>query len=115
EPGGAEDRNEKGAWVGAWDTPIVATVGGQKQVLVSQSRHVNAYDPQSGRILWTCGGTGDLAYADVMVGDGIAVAASGYGGPTIGLRLGGAGDVTQINLLWRIERNPQRIGTGVVR
>ena len=114
EPGGAEDRNPAGAWVGSWATPVVAKVNGQDQVLVPQSHHVNAYDPGTGAILWICGGTGDLAYADVMTGDGLAVAVSGYGGPAIGFKLGGSGDITESARLWRVERNPQRIGTGVV-
>ena len=115
EPGGAEDRTPSGAWAGAWDTPLIAKVNGEDQLLVAQSHHVNAYDPKSGKILWTCAGTGDLAYCDVMTGEGIGLAASGYGGAAIGFKLGGSGDVTDANRLWRIERNPQRIGTGIVR
>jgi outer membrane protein assembly factor BamB len=114
EPGGAEDRGPTGAWVGSWTTPVVAKVDGNDQIIVSQSHHVNAYEPKTGKIIWTCGGTGNLAYADPMIGDGIAVAASGYGGPAIGFKLGGSGDVSASNHLWRVERNPQRIGSGVV-
>ena len=114
EADGADDKNASGKWVGSWATPSVAKIDGQDQVLVPQSRHVNAYDPASGKVLWTLGGTGDLAYADLMIGNGTAVSAGGYGGPAIGFRLGGSGDVTESNRLWRVERNPQRIGTGVV-
>ena len=114
EPNGADDRNAKGDWVGSWATPVVAKVDGQDQVIIPQSRHVNAYDPKTGMVLWTCGGTGNLAYADVMLGDGVAIAASGYTGPAIGFKLGRSGDVTAANQLWRVERNPQRIGSGVV-
>lgn len=113
QPGGADDRGPDGKWVGSWATPIIVKVDGRDQILVAQSRHVNSYEPNSGHILWTCGGTGDLAYADVMAGDGTAVAASGYGGPAVGFKLGGSGDVSD-NRLWRADRNPQRIGTGVV-
>jgi len=114
EPDGADDHNPKGDWVGSWATPVVAKVDGLDQVLVPQSRHVKAYDPKTGKVLWTCGGTGNLAYADVMPGDGVAVAASGYTAPAIGFKLGGAGDVTAANQLWRVEKNPQRVGSGVV-
>ena len=99
EPGGAEDRGPTGNWVGSWDTPVIAKVDGHDQILVSQSHHVKAYEPTTGKILWTCDGTGDLAYADIMLGQGIAVAASGYRGPAIGFKLGGSGDVTATNRL----------------
>jgi outer membrane protein assembly factor BamB len=114
EPGGAEDRGPTGNWVGSWDTPVIVKVDDRDQILVSQSHQVKAYDPTTGKILWTCDGTGDLAYADIMVGQGIAVAASGYRGPAIGFKPGGNGDVTATHRLWRLERPPQRIGTGVV-
>jgi len=114
EPGGAEDRAPTGNWVGSWNTPVIAKVEGQDQILVSQSHHVKAYEPTTGKILWTCDGTGDLTYADIMLGQGIAVAASGYRGPAIGFKLGGSGDVTATNRLWRAERPPQRVATGVV-
>jgi len=114
EPGGAEDRGPTGNWVGSWDTPVIAKVDGLDQILVSQSHHVKAYEPTTGKILWTCDGTGDLAYADIMLGQGIAVAASGYRGPAIGFKLGGSGDVTATNRLWRAQRPPQRVGTGVI-
>jgi len=120
EPGGAEDKlPETGSWIGSWTTPVIARVDGQDQVIVAQPRHVNAYDPKSGKILWQCTVTGDLAYSDVMIGSDaghpIGVAMAGYGGAAIGFKLGGVGDVTATNRLWRSQgRNPQRIGTGVV-
>ena len=114
EPGGADDKNSSGKWVGSWATPLVAKVDGQDEILVPQSHHVNAYDPKTGKIIWTFGGTGDLDYADLMVGDGMAVVAGGYGGPAEGFKLGGMGDISESNRVWRVERNPQRIGSGVV-
>src|SRR5436305_1367752 len=62
EPGGAEDKDATGNWLGAWSTPVVAKVGGQEQVLMAMPRHVNAYDSRTGKVLWTCAGTGPLAY-----------------------------------------------------
>lgn len=120
EPGGAENTiPETGSWIGSWTTPVIAKIDGQDQILVAQPRHVNAYDPKTGKILWSCTGTGDLAYCDVMLGDDagrpLAVAMAGYGGPAIGFKPGGSGDITPTNRLWRNqEKNPQRIGSGVV-
>jgi len=56
----------------------------------------------------------DLVYASPVVCDDIGVAFTGWiTGPTIGFKLGGSGDVTASNRLW-FERQPQRIGSGVV-
>lgn len=118
EPGGAEDKSpETKNWLGSWSTPVIATVGGQEQVLVAMPGHVNAYDPKSGKILWTCGGTGPLAYTDVLVSpeQQIGIAMAGYGGAAIGFKLGGSGDMTATNRLWRMtQKIPQRIGSGVI-
>lgn len=122
EPGGAEDKSaETGSWLGSWSTPVVTAVDGKPQVLVFMARRVNAYDPATGAILWTVGGAGVLAYNDVLIsperaGGRIAVAAAGYGGPAIGFKLGGTGDVTATNRLWASEGKPppQRIGSGVI-
>jgi outer membrane protein assembly factor BamB len=118
EPGGNAG-DEKGAsakdWTGSWSTPIVIVVDGRDQVLVTLARHVQAYDPQTGDLLWSIDGMGPLAYTDPLVEQGIGVAMSGYHGPAIGFKLGGSGDMTEKNRLWHdTSKNPQRIGSGVL-
>ncbi|HEY7116314.1 MAG TPA: PQQ-binding-like beta-propeller repeat protein [Tepidisphaeraceae bacterium] len=117
EPGGAEDKSpETKSWIGSWSSGVIRKIDGQEQFVVAQPRHVNAYDLASGKILWTCSGTGDLAYTDVIVGDDIAVAMAGYGGAAIGFKPGGTGDTTASHRLWRTtQKIPQRIGTGILR
>lgn len=118
EPGGDEGQErpgEKPKWVGSWSTPLIAKIEGRDQVLVSLPHHVQAYDPRDGKVLWSCDGLGDLVYTSVLVGDGLGVAMSGFHGPAIGFKLGGSGNITERNRLWRIaEKNPQRIGSGVL-
>src|ERR1041385_4031389 len=116
EPGGPKTVL-KGNW-GSWSTPIVAKVGGQDQILCSMLTHVVACDPKTGARLWFVEGLAeektDLVYPSPVVSDGIGVAFTGSsGGPTIGFKLGGTGDVTGSNRLWR-EHQPQRISSGVV-
>ena len=118
EPGGAEDRSpETKSWLGSWSTPVIARIDEMPQILVTMPKHVNAYDPKSGKIIWTCAGTGDLAYADPMLNTqlNVVVAMGGYGGSAIGFKPGGSGDVTEKNRLWQnTDKPPQRIGTGVM-
>jgi outer membrane protein assembly factor BamB len=105
----------RAAWVGSWSTPLIAKVNGQDQVIVSFPHHVNAYDPKSGKILWTCDGLGDLVYTSPLVSDDIGIAMGGFHGPAIGFKLGGSGNVTAQNRLWLEKpQQPQRIGSGVI-
>lgn len=102
-------------WIGSWSTPLVAKVDGQDQIIVSFPRHVHAYDPNTGKIVWTCDGLGDLVYTSPLVSDGIGVAMGGFHGPAIGFKLGGSGNVTAQNRLWLEKpQQPQRIGSGVI-
>lgn len=119
EPGGKSGEGQQGGYVGSWSTPIVVTVDGQKQIICSMPTRVNAYDPETGKIIWYVEGLGnqprgDLAYSSVTVENGVGVALGGFNGPGIGFKLGGQGNMTDKNLLWRdASNNPQRIGSGV--
>ncbi len=111
------DARADGNYKGSWTTPVVAQVGDQQQVICSMPTRVNGYDLLTGDIVWTCDGLrgprGDLAYSSPLVFGDLCVAIGGYQGPAIGVRLGGRGNVTESHRLWRLEKNPQSIGTGV--
>ena len=108
---------EDGEYKGSWCTPIIANIDGRDQVICTMPTRVVAYDPRDGGVIWSCDGIrgpkGDLSYSSPLVGDGILVSIAGFQGPAIGVRLGGAGNLTESNRLWRNEKNPQSIGSGV--
>ena len=118
EPGGS--RSNQGRYVGSWSTPVMISVDGQDQLLCPLHSRVAAYDPLTGEELWMIDGLSsersDLAYASPMVGAEHALVVGGFGGPALGFKLGGSGDMTASNRLWRKSepRNPQRIGSGVL-
>lgn len=117
EPGG--NNTQEPRMIGTWSTPVVAQVDGEDQILCNMPTRVNAYDPETGEILWTCRGLsssrGDLAYTSTLISGDLGVAMGGYGGPAMAFKLGGLGDVTETNRLWQTEkRQPQRIGSGVI-
>jgi outer membrane protein assembly factor BamB len=103
---------------GSWATPLpirVATPSGERdELIVSLPRRVVALDPASGKVLWSCDGMGDLVYPTPVFSDGIIVAMGGFSGPSLAVRAGGSGDVTETHRLWRRERSKQMIGSGVV-
>lgn len=114
---GADSRQPR--MVGSWSTPIIQKVDGTDQLLCSLPDRVNAYDPATGEIIWTLGGlagpNGDLMYTSPVIGEGVAVAMAGYTGPAVGFELGGNGDVTKSNFLWKSDGpQPQRIGSGAI-
>jgi outer membrane protein assembly factor BamB len=115
EPGGLDATDKR--MVGSWSTPIVIHVQGREQILCSMPTRVIACEPETGSLLWFCEGLGsekvDMVDASPVVCGGIAVAFTGWiNGPTMGVKLGGSGDVTASNRLW-LEKQPQRIGSGV--
>jgi outer membrane protein assembly factor BamB len=114
---GDGDKNENGKYMGSWSTPVIAHVDGSEQVICTMPTRVNGYDPNTGDIIWTCDGIrgpkGDLAYSSPMISGNLCVALGGFSGPGLGLELGGKGNITETSRLWRIEKNPQSIGSGV--
>jgi len=114
---GDGNKRDDGQWMGSWCTPVIATVGGQTQMICAMANRLVAYDLDSGDILWHCEGLrhnkGDLAYSSPIMAGDICVDTGGFSGPAIGVRVQGSGDITNTSRLWRTERNPQSIGTGV--
>jgi outer membrane protein assembly factor BamB len=111
------DARADGKYKGSWTSPVIARVLGEDQIVCTMPTRVNGYDPRTGEILWWCDGIrgprGDLAYSSPMIADAFCVAIAGFEGPSIGIRLGGKGDLSETSLQWRIEKNPQNIGTGI--
>jgi outer membrane protein assembly factor BamB len=106
---------KRAEWTGSWTTPVVTRIDDRLQLLVGLPKQMQSFDAATGEPLWSIAGLGPLFYTDVLVGDGMGVAMSGFHGPAIGFRLGGRGDMTEQNRLWHhTSRNPQRIGSGVI-
>jgi outer membrane protein assembly factor BamB len=111
------DARADSKYKGSWTTPVVAHVGGEEHLICTMPTRVNGYDLATGKILWTCDGIrgprGDLAYSSPMIENDFCVAIGGFEGPSIGFRLGGTGNITESSRQWRVEKNPQNIGTGI--
>ncbi|MBI4663481.1 MAG: PQQ-like beta-propeller repeat protein [Verrucomicrobia bacterium] len=113
-PKEGEKPEQSNTYIGSWTTPVLMKVEGRDQLLMSWPRRLAAYDPQSGRELWTCSGLNPLVYTSPIYAEGIVVSMGGFNGMTIAVRPGGSGDITESRRLWHLPRTKQRIGSGVI-
>ena len=91
--------------VSNWTTPRVYAYEGQDRIVINGSS-VCAYDLNTGRFLWKCGGQSLSAIPMPAVGHGLAFAASGWRKDTVhAIRLGQIGDLTgSKSIVWSLDR-----------
>lgn len=86
-------------------TPLVAEVDGKKQVLAPGPDHFAAYDLETGKELWIIKAPGWSVVPQPIVTQGMVIYNHDYDNPElIAAKLGGSGDVTETNVVWRIKR-----------
>jgi outer membrane protein assembly factor BamB len=81
-----------------WSSPIVASVGGREQLLLSGTERIASYDPQTGKSLWEARCL-TMATCGTVVWDGdIVFASGGFPDPeTAAVRADGSGKVLWTN------------------
>lgn len=84
-----------------WGTPVAIRAGNRDELIVSSMKRVYAYDPASGKELWRCDGNLFEVIPTPVVGHGMVYCCSGRAGPTLAIRPGGAGDITQTHVAWQ--------------
>jgi outer membrane protein assembly factor BamB len=84
-----------------WGSPIAIQAGNRVEIIVSSGRAIDAYDPDNGELLWTCGGNMPETIPMPVVGHGLIYCSSGRAGPTLAVRPGGKGDVTESHVVWK--------------
>ena len=95
----------------AYTTPIVLTRGGKERILVWGAHRLTIHDAANGNIIWFCGGFNlegkrmwPSVATPVVSGDMVIVPCgrADRGQPRLhGIRLGGRGDVTKNNRVWK--------------
>jgi outer membrane protein assembly factor BamB len=99
-----------------WSTPILADLpDGSQEIVMAVPMEVWGINPDNGQLKWHAKGpASDSMCSSVIVQDGVAyvMERGPRGGGTVGIRIGGNGDVTQSHTVWTgTGRN--RIGTPV--
>lgn len=93
--------------VESWNTPVVVTAkSGRKELVVASQGKVLAYEPESGKELWSCKtDIGWYMVPSVVAADGVVYALGGRSGvAALAVRAGGSGDVTESHRLWTSQK-----------
>lgn len=87
---------------GDWSTPAIATTeSGRDELILSAPMRIYSLDPTTGTELWnSLGLDNDTISASPIIDGDIVYALTGRGGG-MAVRIGGEGDVTDTNILWR--------------
>lgn len=87
----------------SWSTPVVTTVAGKPQVILSATTRIRGYELASGRVIWECGGMSRNVIATPVAADGRVYCGCSYDRRAmIAISLEGAtGDITDTDhVLW---------------
>jgi outer membrane protein assembly factor BamB len=93
----------------AYSTPIPCAGQLGEEILVVGADYVTAHSPETGEELWRCGGLNERKehawrlVPSVVVADGMIVACGPRRVPVLGIKDGGRGLVTEINIAWRFK------------
>lgn len=87
------DRNEETSW----SSPIIVENEGQAMLIVAGTNRIRAYQPESGKVIWECGGLSSNIVATPVSANGMLYAGSSYEKRAfLGIRLDRArGDITE--------------------
>lgn len=101
---------------GSWSTPVIVKAAGRDELILNFPGRVAAFDPASGKQLWIAKGVGPTIYTTPVWSEEILIASSsGPGGASaIAIKAGGAGELSDTDRLWRLERAKSAIGSGVI-
>jgi outer membrane protein assembly factor BamB len=90
----------------SWSTPFVADHKGKKQVVISATKKVRAYEPETGKLIWECAGLGANVIPQPVQFNDTVLVMSGFRDPKLmAIRLGKEGDLTGTDaVLWNQTR-----------
>ena len=89
----------------SWTTPVAVKVDGKLQVVVNGTNLIRSYDPNSGKVIWECGGQTQNVVPSPVSGFGMVYCASGYKGNALqAIKLGKTGDLTGTEAIaWQVD------------
>ena len=101
---------------GSWSTPVFRTVDSRDELVISFPFRLCAFEPLTGRELWTSTGINALVYTSPLIKDDVIVTMGGYSGMAMAIRAGADahGALDKSHRIWRHPKTKQRIGSGAI-
>jgi outer membrane protein assembly factor BamB len=93
---------------GGWSTPVLVRAGGRDELVLNGAKAVIAYDPATGKPLWSCRSFNGRGEPTATPGNGLVFLVCGLQGGTYAVRPGGEGDVTATRMAWHTPRRGGR-------
>jgi outer membrane protein assembly factor BamB len=103
-------------YYGSWSTPVFRKIGLQDQLLMSFPFRVVAFEPFTGKEIWSSQGINALVYTSPLVAEDLVVSMGGYNGMAIAVQADSqtTGEITHSGRKWRHAKTKQRIGSGAI-
>ena len=114
--GTSEAKFTNADFYGSWSTPVFRTVDEREELVISFPYRLCAFDPLTGRELWSASGINALVYTSPLISEDLIVTMGGYSGMAMAIRAGAdaVGQLDESKRLWRHPRTKQRIGSGAI-
>jgi len=99
----------------SYTPPVIFDAAGKKQLVLSGSKCVASYSPDTGKLIWIVDGPTEQFVASLVQADGIFFMTGGY--PElhlIGVRPDGEGNVTKSHVIWHLFHKDLRNGISYV-
>lgn len=85
----------------SYSTPLILDTGDREELVCNTQNGISAYDPYTGKLLWTCEGLGRVVSPSPSFADGVIYTSGGSRNSTfLAIRPGGNGDVTESHVVW---------------
>jgi outer membrane protein assembly factor BamB len=94
--------------MGGWGTPVEIRAGTRAELIVNGETGLDAYDPATGKPLWTCRGYNGRGEPGPEFAHGLLFVLNGKSGDAYTVRPGGAGDVSETQRAWHTPRTKVR-------
>lgn len=96
-------------------TPLVRTVDGRPQLILSGSKCVTSYDPRTGKLIWVIDGPTEQFVASIVDNEKLLFMTCGFPDKhLLAIRKDGAGNITESHIAWRTKENCSYVPSPVV-